>query len=93
LCLGILFGGRFTGGQYNPAISVALWLINENPLSTLPYYLAGQFGGAFFGAYLCWVILDLVSSPYFEVTGRVDVFEAFLGETLGTFILTHFVLC
>jgi glycerol uptake facilitator-like aquaporin len=48
-----------TGGQYNPAVTVALTIIKENPRSTLPFYLGGQFLGAFFGAFLSWAILGV----------------------------------
>jgi len=45
------------------------------------------------GGLLCWLILDAVNSPYPELVDPLEYFRAFLGETLGTFVLVHFVLC
>jgi len=47
---------RFSGGHFNPAVSIALWLTNKFPLKDLPFYIIFQLLGGIVGAlFLTWI--------------------------------------
>jgi MIP family channel proteins len=46
-----------SGAHFNPALSLALWLLGEFPLSKLPGYLVAQFAGSAMGAGLLFATL------------------------------------
>ena len=47
---------RFSGGHFNPAVSIALWLTRKFPLKDLPFYIIFQLLGGMVGAlFLTWI--------------------------------------
>ena len=48
--MGIYAVGNISGAHLNPAVTLAFWAIDEVPGEVVPYYIMGQFVGAFFGA-------------------------------------------
>ena len=47
---------RFSGGHFNPAVSIALWLSKKFPLKDLPFYIIFQLLGGVVGAlFLTWI--------------------------------------
>lgn len=47
---------RFSGGHFNPAVSIALWLTKKFPLRDLPFYIIFQLLGGIVGAlFLTWI--------------------------------------
>ncbi len=47
---------RFSGGHFNPAVSIALWLTKKFPLKDLPFYIIFQLLGGIVGAlFLAWI--------------------------------------
>ncbi len=84
--------GHLSGGIFNPAIQVALWVTGKAPGQRALAYLAGQFSGAIVAAF---TLRFLVPKPLFDAaTGGVPTLgvgispgKAILLEAVGTFFL------
>jgi glycerol uptake facilitator protein len=87
-----------SGGHLNPAVTIAMYLFNEDfDKALLPTYLAAQFAGAFTGAVLVWICYK----QHFDETANKDLklavfstgpairnpFYNVITEMIGTFIL------
>lgn len=47
---------RFSGGHFNPAVTISLWLAKKFPLKEVPPYLVSQLLGGIVGAlFLSWI--------------------------------------
>lgn len=91
-----------SGAHLNPAVTLALAIDGRVPWSQVVFYVAGQFVGAFLGAFACFVAFK----PLFDVSednsGAVGVFCSLpavrrLGwntatETIATFVLVLWLL-
>ncbi|MBK9272317.1 MAG: aquaporin [Saprospiraceae bacterium] len=78
-------GGHISGGHFNPAISLAVFLRGRMSLRELPGFILVQFLGSSLGA-----ALGLLSITVKQPAGIVldaDVVPAMLCELLGTFVL------
>lgn len=53
--LGVYAVGRFSGAHLNPAITIALCVSGDFPVSQLVGYISAQMAGAFVGAVLVWL--------------------------------------
>jgi aquaporin Z len=81
-------GGHVSGGHYNPAVTLAVWLRGRCPTSDVPAYWISQILGAFAASY---VVLYLKSNP--TVTPQeINVIPALIAEFVGTFALCYVVL-
>jgi aquaporin Z len=81
-------GGHISGGHYNPAVTLAVYIRGRCPLSDVPFYWASQIIGA---------ALAAAAVIYFKGhTGTAapvaDVGKALLAEFLFTFALAYVVL-
>jgi aquaporin Z len=84
----IFAGGHISGGHYNPAVTVAVWMRGRCPTSDLVGYFVAQIGGAILAAL---GVLFLKNSP--AVTPMApDVSRVLLAEFLFTFALAYVVL-
>src|SRR3712207_8610681 len=54
-----LFRSDATGGHINPAVTIGLAIAGKTEWSQVPWYLIGQFLGAFTGAVLAWLVYKL----------------------------------
>ena len=80
--------GHISGGHYNPAVTLAVWLRGKYPLADVPAYIVSQVVAGVIAASLA---LALKGSP--EVRAMdFKVFPALLAEFLGTFALCWVVL-
>lgn len=81
-------GGHVSGGHYNPAVTLAVWLRGRCATAdVLPYWIA-QILGAFAASY---VVLYLKGNP--TVTpAEIKVVPALIAEFIGTFALCYVVL-
>ncbi len=76
--------GHISGGHYNPAVSLAVFLRGKLPRGDLLPYIAAQVLGAIVGAYLSYILLDHTFAPAPAATATamtalmVEVFYAFL---------------
>jgi aquaporin Z len=81
-------GGHVSGGHYNPAVTLAVFLRGKCLLSDVLPYMVAQFVGA---ALAAGVVLFLKGNP--SVTAATpDVVRALLVEFLFTFALCYVVL-
>jgi glycerol uptake facilitator protein len=64
--LGVYLANHSSGGHLNPAVSVALAVLEEISWDQVPVYAAAQLLGAFLGAVLVW----LAYRGHFEATGE-----------------------
>ena len=81
-------GGHVSGGHYNPAVTLAVWMRGKCTTSEMPAYMASQVVGA---AVAAFTVLYLKDNP--EVTAAsLDVGRSLLAEFLFTFALCYVVL-
>jgi len=81
-------GGHISGGHYNPAVTLAVWLRGKCPGAAVPGYMASQVVA---GAVAAVAALYLKGNP--ELTpGDLKVGPSLVAEFLGTFALCWVVL-
>lgn len=84
----IYFGGHISGGHYNPAISLSLFLRKKLSSEHLGWYVVAQTVGAFIAAELFYV---LIQSPLsFPI--QSELLTCIVNEVLPTFVLCVVVL-
>ncbi|NWF86169.1 MAG: aquaporin family protein [Bryobacteraceae bacterium] len=81
-------GGHISGGHYNPAVTVAVWLRGKCGTTDLPGYFVAQIVGAIVAAV---VVIYLKGNPQLS-PGPLRIGPALLAEFLGTFALCWVVL-
>ena len=75
--------GSVSGGHFNPAVSLAVWMRGKMDGGEMLRYAGAQLGGAL-GA---WALYQLLSKPELVVQAMpVPYFRAFLGEICFTFL-------
>ena len=91
-----------SGAHLNPAVTIGLLVAGKTPLAEVPYYLVGEFVGAFLGAVLVW----LHYQPHWSATSdpglKLAVFATgpairntvmnLISEIIGTFVLMFAIL-
>ncbi|MDR3459535.1 MAG: aquaporin [Verrucomicrobiae bacterium] len=88
LMIMVFAGGHISGGHYNPAVTIAVWLRGRCAAGDVPFYLIAQFIG---GAAAAFLTLALKDHP--TVTAMTpNVGHALIAEFVGTFALTYVVL-
>ena len=88
LMIMVYAGGHVSGGHYNPAVTLAVWLRGRCPQSDVLPYMGSQLAGGIVAAI---ITLYLKGDP--TVTpGEIEVFPALLAELVGTFALAYVVL-
>jgi aquaporin Z len=88
LMIMVFAGGHVSGGHYNPAVTIAVWLRGRCATADVPAYLGAQVLG---GLVASFVALYLKGDP--TVTpGEIKVIPALIAEFIGTFALCYVVL-
>ncbi len=88
LMIMVYAGGHVSGGHYNPAVTLAVWLRGRCPTADVPAYWISQILGAFAASL---VALYLKGHP--AVTPQeINVAPALIAEFIGTFALCYVVL-
>jgi aquaporin Z len=88
LMIMVYAGGHISGGHYNPAVTLAVWLRGRCPASDVGPYWGSQIAGSLVAAFLT---LALKGNP--TVTpAEVQPFPALIAEFVGTFALAYVVL-
>jgi aquaporin Z len=88
LMIMVYAGGHVSGGHYNPAVTLAVWLRGRCPTADIPAYWISQILGAFAAAALA---LYLKGNP--TVTpAEIKIVPALVAEFVGTFALAYVVL-
>ncbi len=81
-------GGHISGGHYNPAVTLAVWLRGKCKTQEVPGYMGAQVAGALLAAAAVKVLK--AGSPV--VAMQISETRALLAEVLGTFALAYVVL-
>jgi glycerol uptake facilitator protein len=91
-----------SGAHLNPAVTIGLLVAGKTPIAEVPFYLVGEFVGAFLGAVLVW----LHYQPHWSATSdpglKLAVFATgpairntvmnLISEIIGTFVLMFAIL-
>src|SRR5215831_18324700 len=85
-------GGHISGGHYNPAVSLGVFLRGNLPRADLVPYWVAQFAGAFLAAWLARFTVNPIAVPTLSTSGAHAVFAAMLAEFFFTFALVYVVL-
>ncbi len=81
-------GGHISGGHYNPAVTLAIWIRGKAATSEVLPYWAAQIVGALLAA----LVVGYLKADVVVVPGSVEVMPAFIAEFLFTFALCYVVL-
>jgi len=88
LMIMVYAGGHVSGGHYNPAVTLAVWLRGRCAAGDVPFYITAQILGA-------WVaaagVLCLKGHPTITPM-EIKIVPALVAELVGTFALTYVVL-
>ncbi len=85
----IYAGGHISGGHFNPAVTLAVWMRGRCPTSAVPGYLIAQFLAALVAA---TAALYARGYPRVPLPPGLDVPRSLLVEFLFTFALCYVVL-
>ena len=88
LMIMVYAGGHVSGGHYNPAVTLAVWLRGRCPKSDVLPYMGSQIAAALVAAKLA---LALKGNPMI-FPDEIKIFPALLAEFVGTFALAYVVL-
>ncbi len=90
LCLCIYAMGHISGGHYNPAVSLGVFLRGRMTKRELIEYVSAQFAAAL----VAWVIFRILNGAHPEgyKAPELDFGKAILAEFLFTFLLVSTVL-
>jgi aquaporin Z len=88
LMIMVYAGGHVSGGHYNPAVTLAVWLRGRcSAADVLPYWCA-QIAGSVVAAILALALKGNPTVP----SADLAVFPALIAEFVGTFALAYVVL-
>ena len=88
LMIMVYAGGHVSGGHYNPAVTLAVWLRGRCATAdVLPYWIAQILGALLASAVVLFLKGDTVATPA-DLKGA----PALLAEFIGTFALAYVVL-
>ena len=88
LMIMVYAGGHVSGGHYNPAVTLAVWLRGRCSTADVPWYWLDQIIGALAASQ---VVFFLKGSPPM-VPADIKVGPALVAEFIGTFALAYVVL-
>ena len=82
-------GGHISGGHYNPAVTLAVWMRGRCSVSDVPGYMISQFAGGIIAAFAVFLIKGDV---LVEATVLSPI-PSLLAEFLFTFALCFVLIC
>lgn len=89
----VFAGGHISGGHFNPAVTLGVWIRGKCKTKDVPGYMIGQVAGALLGAFTGRYLLAFIPGATDIVTsGQFDFIGGTLAEFLGTFALVWAVL-
>jgi aquaporin Z len=84
----VFAGGHRSGGHYNPAVSLAVWMRGKLASSELAPYIVSQLVGAIFAG----IVVGLMKDTSIVKAATPEFSKALVAEILGTFALAYVVL-
>jgi aquaporin Z len=88
LMIMVYAGGHVSGGHYNPAVTIAVWLRGRCPAVDVLPYIGAQVAA---GVVAAMTALALKGDPT-VVAGEIKIMPALIAEFIGTFALCYVVL-
>lgn len=89
----VFAGGHISGGHFNPAVTLGVWICGKVKAADIPGYMIGQFLGSLLGALTAIYLLGFIpGSTAISTGGTFDFIGGTLAEFLGTFALVWVVL-
>ncbi|HEY2157308.1 MAG TPA: aquaporin, partial [Isosphaeraceae bacterium] len=89
----IYAGGHISGGHYNPAVTLAVWIRGRcETKDVIPYWIAQVAGAAFAGVLVPLVKVTYDVAPLNIAATNATLIAALLAEFLFTFALVWVVL-
>ncbi|MDR1498405.1 MAG: aquaporin [Puniceicoccales bacterium] len=95
----IYAGGHISGGHYNPAVTVGVWLRGRIAAVEVPFYIVAQLAGAGIAVLAAKALYPAAAAKLASVVpaaagacSACDVFAVILAEFLFTFALVYVVL-
>ncbi len=88
LMIMVYAGGHISGGHYNPAVTLAVWLRGKCPASDVGPYMGSQILGSLIASV---IVLQLKNHPAMNPSD-MGTLNALLAEFIGTFALAYVVL-
>jgi aquaporin Z len=83
--------GEVSGGHFNPAVSLAMFLDKRLPSGDLIGYWVAQFAGAILASIVVWIAFDK-DAVKGTVTGNTDVGSAFVVELVLSALFIAIIL-
>ncbi len=87
----IYAGGHISGGHFNPAVTLAVFLRGKCPAADVPMYMIAQIAGAAVAALLATTVLGFEAAAGANA-GMADVTAGMVAEFLGAFAICWVVL-
>ena len=84
----IYAGGHISGGHYNPAVTLAVWIRGRCSSSDVPGYMISQFAGGIIAAFAVF----LIKGDVLVEAAVISPIPSLLAEFLFTFALCFVVL-
>lgn len=84
----IYAGGHISGGHYNPAVTLAVWMRGRCSSSDVPGYMISQFAGGIIAAFAVF----LIKGDVLVEAAVISPIPSLLAEFLFTFALCFVVL-
>jgi len=81
-------GGHISGGHYNPAVTLGVWMRGKCPAKDVPFYMLAQV----LGASLASLLAVKIKGCSLIVAANPNIPNAFLAELIFTFALVYVVL-
>ena len=88
LMIMVYAGGHISGGHYNPAVTVAVWLRGRCPAADVLPYIGAQLAA---GVVAALAVMALKGDPQMK-PDEIKIAPALIGEFFGTFALCYVVL-
>ena len=88
LMIMVYAGGHISGGHYNPAVTVAVWLRGRCPAADVLPYIGAQLAA---GVVAALAVMALKGDPPMK-PDDIKIAPALIGEFFGTFALCYVVL-
>lgn len=88
----IAFAAPFSGAHINPAVTLAMLLGRKINFGVAIIYWLSQFSGAFCGAFISYLILNMIPDIKLVDNAYNWVLADFFGETLATFVFILFIM-
>lgn len=90
LMIMVYAGGHVSGGHYNPAVTLGVWIRGAMPGKDVAGYIVVQLIGAFLAS---WLVMYFKSGTFgINPSMNIDIIPALIAEIIGTFALVYVVL-